>query len=420
MKMRITFLENGIDSLQKGFRAFLEFEKNTVSCLPTTENYLTLKEAILSTHHGVEILMKYILSQESEFLIVDKIDEKYIRAYSEKKKSGKKSIFETSMADGIHTITYSVALDRIQALSKIKVSNGFLERLKAIEKYRNALTHSEIDLPDQELVDIFPQLLNELDIFFFKAIGSDYKTLSGYDDLQKNYDAYMEILNQKGSILKKSAVEAIKKSLEKADLIAGFDEIKRITDIAQAKRFISSLNSHKLSLGLDMYNGYCSGQCTVKIIDDSHFSFDYAENESEYIFKFKSLIVYMPKALDTSSPILIFESDKDKEPLQNLPEEARSIYADDDYIELFVFEDGSYEFDYSVIAEQNYREDYEHGYVAPEYTTKFFFMIPKVIGALNVQGLPYWDFHKLLHLSEGKDGHEIEVRIRSDLEKKKK
>ena len=78
MKMRITFLENGIDSKQKGFRAFLEFEKNTVSCLPTTENYLTLKEAILSTHHGVEILMKYILSQESEFLIVDKIDEKYI------------------------------------------------------------------------------------------------------------------------------------------------------------------------------------------------------------------------------------------------------------------------------------------------------------------------------------------------------
>ena len=89
--MRITFLENGIDSLQKGFRAFLDFEKNTVSSLPTTEDYLILKEAILSTHHGVEILMKFILSQENEFLIVDKIDEKYITAYSEKKKSGKKS-----------------------------------------------------------------------------------------------------------------------------------------------------------------------------------------------------------------------------------------------------------------------------------------------------------------------------------------
>lgn len=46
-------------------------------------------------------------------------------------------------------------------------------------------------------------------------------------------------------------------------------------------------------------------------------------------------------------------------------------------------------------------------------------MISKVIAALNVQGLPYWDFHKLLHLAEGKDGHEIEVRIRSNLEKRK-
>ena len=312
-----------------------------------------------------------------------------------------------------------MALDRIQALSKIKVSKGFVERLKALERYRNALTHSEIDLPDQELVDIFPQLLNELDTFFFKAIGADYKTLSGYDDLQKNYDAYMKILNKKGSDIKKHAVEAFKNSLEKADLITGFDEIKRITDIAQAKKFISSLNKHKLSLGLDMYNGYCSGECTVKIIDDSHFAFECVDNESEYVFKFKSLIVYMPKALDTSSPILIFESDEDKEPLQNLPEEARPLYVDDDYIELYLLEDGSQKYDYSEIAENYYREDYEPGYVAPDYTTKFLFMISKVIAALNVQGLPYWDFHKLLHLAEGKDGHEIEVRIRSNLEKRK-
>ena len=413
--MRITFLENGIDSLQKGFRAFLEFEKNTVTRTPSLDDYLSLKEAVLSTHHGVEILMKYILSQESDFLIVDKIDTKYIAAYSEKKKSGKDSIFETSVADGVHTITYTEALSRVKALSKAKFSEGFIERLKALEKYRNALTHAEINLPDQEIVNIFPQLLSELDTFFFRIIGSEYKTLSGYDVLQKNYEAYMKILDDKGQSIKTAAVEAFKNSLEKADLLIGLNEVKRTTDINQAKKFISTMNGYNLSLGLDLYNGYCSGDCTVKIVDDTHFSFDCPDNNDEYLFKFKSLIVYMPKAMDTSSPILIFESDEDKEPLSRLPEKARQVFEQDDYIEFYVFEDGREEFDYNEIVGNDIREDIDPNYTAPKYTMKDCFMISRVLGAVNVQGLPYWDFHKLLNYAEDKDGHEIEVWIRSNL-----
>ena len=75
--MKITFLENGIDSLQKGFQSFLDYENRTINSEPSLDDYFVLKQAVLSTHHGVEILMKYILYMKSEFLIVDKIDSKF-------------------------------------------------------------------------------------------------------------------------------------------------------------------------------------------------------------------------------------------------------------------------------------------------------------------------------------------------------
>lgn len=63
--MKISLLENGMDSLQQGFKKFLEFEKSTIDAEPGLRDYFNLKQAVLSLHHGIEILMKYILSKQS-------------------------------------------------------------------------------------------------------------------------------------------------------------------------------------------------------------------------------------------------------------------------------------------------------------------------------------------------------------------
>ena len=346
--MKITFLENGIDSLQKGFQSFLDYENRTINSEPSLDDYFVLKQAVLSTHHGVEILMKYILYMKSEFLIVDKIDSKFMRAYSEKEKQGKSSVFETSHADEVYTITYKEALERIKEISNVKVSSSFADRLNKIERIRNALTHSEIDFPDEEIVDIFSLLLDEL-----------------------------------------------------------------LQDISQAKKFIVSLNKYELSFGIDLYNGWCSGKTTIKIVDDTHMSFVCPDNNGEYVFKFKSLLVCMPAAVDQMSPILIFESDVDTAPLDKLSPDVRTSYSDQEYIETFIFEeDGREIFDYSEIAENHEREDYEDGYVAPKYKNMAYFMIGRTIAALNVQGLNYWNFHKLLRNTEEFNGHQLEIILR--------
>ena len=80
--MIIDMLNNGMDSLKRGFSSYLKYEeivkeKETL----TLEDYFVLKQAVLSTHHGVEILLKCILNKKSEFLIVDEIDSNYKEAY---------------------------------------------------------------------------------------------------------------------------------------------------------------------------------------------------------------------------------------------------------------------------------------------------------------------------------------------------
>ena len=121
----------------------------------------------------------------------------------------------------------------------------------------------------------------------------------------------------------------------------------------------------------------------------------------------------MPAAVDQMSPILIFESDVDTAPLDKLSPDVRTSYSDQEYIETFIFEeDGREIFDYSEIAENHEREDYEDGYVAPKYKNMAYFMIGRTIAALNVQGLNYWNFHKLLRNTEEFNGHQLEIILR--------
>ena len=64
--MHIKMLDNGIDSIRKGFTSYLKYTESVKEkSSPDDEDYYTLKQAILSTHHGVEILLKFILFKYS-------------------------------------------------------------------------------------------------------------------------------------------------------------------------------------------------------------------------------------------------------------------------------------------------------------------------------------------------------------------
>lgn len=415
--MKIGLLENGVDSLQRGFQSFLDYEKATVDKPATLEDYLNLKQAVLSTHHGIEILMKYVLSQNSEFLIVSKFDTAYMKAYEEKKKQNKTNVFETSHAENVHTITYEEALERIRYFTNIRIPKGFEQRLKKLNRIRNSLTHAEIDIQDEEITELFLKLLNEIDYVFFKAIGSEYKTMTGYSSLLQNYDEYMKYLTDKNMPLKKRVVEVFKNAIEKSKIPFGEEEIIYIPDIQNAKQIISEITKADFRLGMDMYNGFCSGNVKIQICDEEHMALFACDNPGQYVFKFKSMIIRFPRVTSHGSPVIIFESDVD----DSCDEAYKDVIRDDFHggrcLEGICFDEETpprTTYDYQEIVKFYNRCDYDDEFVIPSHYFVEHFLSHNIFACINVQGLGYGDFGSLLAKTEGWDGHQLAVCLRKE------
>ena len=285
--MKITLLENGMDSLQFGAQSFLEFEKNIVDRKPNKSDYFLLKRAVLFTHHGVELLLKYILHEKSEFLIISKIDAAYLDAYRKKQRCQSGSIFDFCDSTSIHTITYEEALSRVEKMCDFDMQQSLIENLKKLNLVRNALTHAEINFDDVSIISLFQALLNDLDILFFKAIGSNYNTITGYSELSNNYASCLKYLAANGMELKKAATEIFISAIDSIGLSIGEDEVTRITDISKAKKFIKIISNSDLRFGMDMYDYCCSGNTKIRILDDAHLGLWTIDNNSEFRFKLK-------------------------------------------------------------------------------------------------------------------------------------
>lgn len=421
--MKIGMLENGIDSLQRGFSYFSEFEQSTVGTLGK-DDYMNLKQAVLSIHHGVEILMKYILFKKSEFLIISKFDSNYMHAYAEKEKHQKISIFATSRADNVHTITFEEALVRLEYFSTVKIPGSFRDKLMKLNKIRNSLTHAEININDEEIIDLFRSLLNDIDITFFRAIGDDYKTITGYDKLLSNYDSYMKLLKKKDMQIKTQAVEVFKETLEKNSISFGQQSVIYVDDIKKAQNIIKNIFKSDLEFGMDMFNGYTSGDISMMAKDEQHFAIHANDNKSEYIFKFKSLIIIYPTIVNNYSPMIIFESGDDDSYNQFKEENVINETAyDKKYIEGIYIDDKenpSTIYDIKTINEFEARCNYDETYHIPEhYYVKHFFS-RSIFACINVQGLVFLNFRNLLKIArdEGYDGAKMKIFLEGLLKKK--
>lgn len=412
--MKITLLENGMDSLQFGAQSFLEFEKNIVDRKPNKSDYFLLKRAVLFTHHGVELLLKYILHEKSEFLIISKIDAAYLDAYRKKQRCQSGSIFDFCDSTSIHTITYEEALSRVEKMCDFDMQQSLIENLKKLNLVRNALTHAEINFDDVSIISLFQALLNDLDILFFKAIGSNYNTITGYSELSNNYASCLKYLAANGMELKKAATEIFISAIDSIGLSIGEDEVTRITDISKAKKFIKIISNSDLRFGMDMYDYCCSGNTKIRILDDAHLGLWTIDNNSEFRFKLKSIILYFPKITQNDSPIIIFESDNDSCEKQY----KNSIYKDrfgDSCLDGICFTNEDPEritFNAKEINEFYTRCDYDEYFAIPSHYSIRWYFNQHIFACINVQGLRYWNFRALLRDLKDVDGHKVEVMLR--------
>lgn len=413
--MKISMLYNGIDSLNKGFSNYLKFsqivkEKRDIE----EEDYLILKQAILSVHHGVEILLKCILNKTSEFLIIEEIDKSYKAAYKEKIENNYSSIFETSRASKISTITFEEALSRVECFSPNLLPEDLKSKLRSLNTVRNALSHAEVSIDDNDIEVIFNGLLISLDVLFSKAIGEDYTSFYGYSEIKANYDEYMHYFNDHKLEIEKKAIDILIKAQEKAECYTNKNGIIYIDNIKLAKKFLECVQE-EFYFGMDIYNGYCSGETYIKITDDKHMKLWTKDNYSEYIIKIKSIIVIVPEIKSNLSPVLILESDEDtvEDKYRSFVSTTRSgsslegICINDNTKDIIYEPDKINEF-YRKIRLNESDE-------IPDFYTIERFLDKRIFACLNLNNLDYGNFHGILKATENMTGLELYELLNKDL-----
>lgn len=308
--MKLNYIQNGLDSLQKGYKNLIEYENLTF-----TENsdddkrFYFLKDAILFIHHGIEILVKKILHNHNELLLFSQIDSHLKNAIIEKNKNSLNSVFETKLSHKIHTVNFSESLERIKIIPNLKLSDTLECKFKDLEKYRNIIMHSEPFINEYLIINTFEDLSDELDIFFESALPNEYKAITNYDKFKHTYEIYNDFANE-GDFTNVLNINRITiQALDKAHIRIGINEIKIIYDKKKIKLFLNEIFKES-EFGCDLYNNFCSGQITdFKQIEQNLFSFYAKDLDTVYQFNLKSIIIYIPPLNYKTSPIIFIESD---------------------------------------------------------------------------------------------------------------
>ena len=412
--MKITLLENGIDSLKKGYQSLKSYEEMYFIDKCGSERYLTLKDAVLAIHHGIEILFKEVLTKTNELLVFSEIDKNLKNAFVIKRQRNLSSIFEADQS--LHTVTFSEALDRVQKICGHEITKNFNEKLTKLQYYRNQITHSEVLIDENQLNSVFEGLVDEIDTFFIKAIGKSYKTITGYSQLQSNYYEYIKTLDKTKDNIKIEAISKFLSAFKNCSISMGENEVKIIRDINTAFKFIETLYDSNLSFGTDLYNGYCSGNVNkIKRIDNKRLALYTKDNRAEYIFKFSSLLIFMPKIDSELSPIMFFESAEDhieKSLEKNIEFDShkrKSISG------LYFVSESRTEWDSEKINEFYYKADADEYFLIPEYHRVEHFLSAGVFCFINVQMLNYGRMNSLLQDFGKSPLKIIEVKIRRAL-----
>jgi len=154
---------NGIHSLAEALRAFQKFH------LDQTEIF-ALKDSILRSHHALETLFKYILYQKNEvFLVPNNVKMNDILNEYEKKFNGENlTIFD----DHLKTIGLVESIERLKKLNYFYDINDseyytFLDAIKTLTKYRNALQHfgisANLDVVSRILGNVLPRSIDVME-----------------------------------------------------------------------------------------------------------------------------------------------------------------------------------------------------------------------------------------------------------------
>lgn len=188
-EFRITLLQNGIHSLERGFGSVDEY-------LRKEEDEFLLKEAILFIHHGIELLLKQLLVQESRFLIFSNLGSVARR----QREANQKGVDIFSLEKTPLTISYPEAVERVDAFLQVPEFTHQLQRdLKDLNRLRNRLEHYAIRTDRLGTVQLLSKIRAPL-IELFEAQIPDFRSRAAtLIDRLEEFEAIAKYILKKAS-----------------------------------------------------------------------------------------------------------------------------------------------------------------------------------------------------------------------------
>ena len=143
----MNLVDNGLHSFKKAINSLKEIDD-----LNGSERELVAKEIVLSLHHSIETLFKYIIQNKNELLIYEDLKDYFTVKINIIKDKGKKDF------NG-KTITFMEAVERTIVLNDLDVNITDLGSLEHLNNVRNAITHHEYDLGDKQINYLITQVI---------------------------------------------------------------------------------------------------------------------------------------------------------------------------------------------------------------------------------------------------------------------
>lgn len=165
----MNLIDNGLHSYRKAIHNLkLLDEKSGV------ERELVAKDIILSLHHSIETLFKYIVQDANELLIYDNLNDYFSIKMNLMTKKGKQ-VFNGN------TITFMEAIQRAVILKSIKISETDYGSIEHLNKVRNAITHHEYNLTGKQINYLITQVITVIFPIYKQLIPDFIKYINKHD-----------------------------------------------------------------------------------------------------------------------------------------------------------------------------------------------------------------------------------------------
>lgn len=195
--LNYTLYDNGVDSLKAAQRNLDEYHDNGEN----GEHFL--KDSIIFLNHGVEIMLKYLISQKSMALLFADIN-KYLDAKEKMDDKVHRDVFDVNPQ--LRTITLEECIKRTEYACDNKIPQLFKATIFYVLKYRNKIMHFGLQLDPDEI----NELVQKLSICYEESIKFFSINIPNFDQrlkesryiikdiglLEKQYNILIEEMNE--------------------------------------------------------------------------------------------------------------------------------------------------------------------------------------------------------------------------------